>query len=103
MANIFKRKIQVDVSTGGSTVYTVPASTTAVVIGFMITNKTANNIKVEADAGGVQVIGTDTIIPAGSSLSGLDGKIVLETTDTLVVTCDTATACDVLLSIMEQT
>jgi len=36
-------------------------------------------------------------------LSVLDGKIILETTDTVVVTSDTASSCDVIVSVLEQT
>jgi hypothetical protein len=44
---------------------------------------------------------TDAPIPQGSSLSVLDGKVVMETTDILKVSASGAT--DVILSIMEQT
>jgi hypothetical protein len=42
-------------------------------------------------------------IPANSALSVLDGKVILETTDTVVVTSDTASSADVILSVLEQT
>ena len=45
----------------------------------------------------------DAPIPAGSALSVLDGKIILEAADTVVVTSDTASSADVILSVLEQT
>jgi hypothetical protein len=42
-------------------------------------------------------------IPAGSALSVLDGKIVLEAGDVVEVTSDTASSADVILSVLEQT
>jgi hypothetical protein len=55
----------------------------------------------------VQVAGVYLVkgapVPAGSALSVLDGKIILETTDTVVVTSDTASSCDVIVSVLEQT
>jgi len=42
-------------------------------------------------------------IPANSALSLLDGKIILEAGDTVVVTSDTAASADVILSVLEQT
>jgi hypothetical protein len=41
-------------------------------------------------------------IPANSALSALDGKIIMEVTDTCVVTSGTAASCDVILSVLEQ-
>jgi len=84
------------------TVYTVPGATTTVVIGFIIANKLSEQTKVEITAGG-KVLGTAIPIPAGSSLSVLDGKLVLEATDTVTVEADIANACDIILSIMEIT
>ena len=110
MANTFKLKTE----TGGSTVantdlliYTVPSSTTTVVIGCTIANTTASSITVDAklennDGDNIH-IGKDLPIPTGSSLDILAGKIVMETSDILKVQSDTANSFDVALSIMEQT
>jgi len=60
----------------------------------------ANTFKVKTKAG----IGTNAPIPAGGSLETLGGgKLVLQTTDILRVTSDTASSLDVALSIMEIT
>lgn len=101
MANTFKNYTSASVGTSATTVYTVPASTTSIAIGLTLANTTASQIKVDVQAAGVYVV-KDAPIPAGSGLSVLDGKIILETTDTVVVTSDTATSADVILSVLEQ-
>ncbi len=102
MANTFKNQTSAGVGTSPATVYTVPASTTSVTIGLTIANVTASQILVDVQCAGVYVV-KDAPIPAGSGLSVLDGKIILEATDTVVVTSDTASSADVILSILEQT
>lgn len=102
MANTFKNYTSASVGTSAVTTYTVPASTTSVTIGLTVANTTTGQIKIDVQAAGVYVI-KDAPIPAGSALSVLDGKIILETTDTVVVTSDTATSADVILSVLEQT
>lgn len=101
MANTFKNYTSASVGTSAVTTYTVPASTTSVTIGLTVANTTTGQIKIDVQAAGVYVI-KDAPIPAGSALSVLDGKIILETTDTVVVTSDTATSADVILSVLEQ-
>lgn len=102
MANVFKNYTSASVGTGATTTYTVPSSTTSVMIGCNLANRTASSIKVDVQAAGVYVI-KDAPIPSGSALSVLDGKIILETTDTVVVKSDTASSCDVIVSVLEQT
>lgn len=101
MANTFKNYTSSSVGTSPVTVYTVPASTTAVTIGLTVANTSASQIEVDVQCAGVYVI-KDAPIPAGSALSVLDGKIILEATDTLVVTSSAATSADVILSVLEQ-
>jgi len=102
MANVFKNYTSASVGTGATTTYTVPSSTTSVMIGCNLANKTAAQIRVDVQAAGVYVI-KNVPIPSGSSLSVLDGKIILETTDTVIVTSDTASSTDVIVSVLEQT
>lgn len=101
MANTFKNYTSASVGTSPVTTYTVPASTTSVTIGLTVSNTTASQIQIDVQCAGVYVI-KDAPIPAGSALSVLDGKIILETTDTVLVTSDTATSADVILSVLEQ-
>lgn len=102
MANTFKNYTSASVGTSATTVYTTPASTTSVVIGCNLANTTASTIVVDVQCAGVYLVKA-VAIPTGSSLSVLDGKVILEATDTVVVTSDTATSCDVILSVLEQT
>lgn len=102
MANTFKNYTSTGVGTSATTVYTVASSTTAVTIGLNVANVTAAQIKIDVQAAGAYIV-KDAPIPAGSALSVLDGKIILETTDTVVVTSDTASSADVVLSVLEQT
>ena len=102
MANTFKNYTSASVGTGATTTYTVPSSTTSVMIGCNLANRTTSQIKVDVQAAGAYVI-KGAPIPSGAALSVLDGKIILETTDTVVVTSDTASSCDVIVSVLEQT
>ena len=101
MANTFKNYTSASVGTSPVTVYTVPSATTSVTIGLTIANTSASQITVDVQAAGVYVV-KGAPIPAGAGLSVLDGKIILETTDTVVVTSSAATSADVILSVLEQ-
>lgn len=101
MPNTFKNYTSASVGTSPATVYTVPASTTAVMIGLNLANVSASQITVDVQAAGAYVV-KGAPIPAGSALSVLDGKIILEATDTVVVTASAASSADVLLSVLEQ-
>jgi hypothetical protein len=102
MANTFKNYTSASVGTSAATVYTVPASTTSVMIGCNLANTSSSQVAVDVQAAGVY-LAKGIPIPAGSALSVLDGKIILETTDTVIVTSDTASSCDVIVSVLEQT
>jgi biopolymer transport protein ExbD len=102
MANTFKNYTSASVGTGATTTYTVPSSTTAVVIGCNLANRTTSQIAVDVQCAGVYLV-KGAPIPANSALSVLDGKVILETTDTVVVTSDTASSTDVIVSVLEQT
>lgn len=101
MANTFKNYTSASVGTTPVTTYTVPALTTAVVIGCNVANVTASQITFSVQVAGVYLV-KDVPLPAGSAISVLDGKIILESADTVVVTTDTATSADVILSVLEQ-
>ena len=102
MANTFKNYTSASVGSGATTTYTVPSATTAVVIGCNLANRTTIQIAVDVQVDGVYLV-KGAPIPANSALSVLDGKVILETTDTVVVTSDTASSTDVILSVLEQT
>ena len=101
MANTFKNYVSASVGTSAVTVYTVPSSTTSVVIGLNVANRSASQITVDVQLGSTYIIKA-VPIPVASSLSVLDGKIIMETTETLVVTSNAASSADVILSVLEQ-
>jgi len=110
MANTFKLKTKAGVTTL-ATVYTVPSSTTAIVLGCVIGNTTSNSVNttvtISSDTSDTETnadveILTTTPIPGNSSLEIMAGnKIVLQTTDLFRVYG--SGAVDVCLSIMEIT
>ena len=102
MANTFLNYTSASVGTSPVTTYTVGASTTAVVIGLNISNVTASQIAVDVQVAGVYLV-KGVPIPANSAVSVLDGKIILKTTNTVVITSDAATSADVIVSVLEQT
>ena len=101
MPNVLTNYTSADIGTSAATVYTVPASTTGTIVGLQIANTTTSQIAVDVQAAGVYLV-KGAPIPANSSLSVLDGKIVVKTTETVVVTSDTATSADAILSVLEQ-
>lgn len=110
MANIFKNFLSPSVGTSAATVYTVPSSTTTVTVGLTIANRTASQILIDAyitsseDGSATDAyIVKSAPVPSGSSLSVLDGKMVLQATDVVKVLSNTASSADAILSIMEIT
>ena len=110
MANTFKSITKTGGATAANTditVYTVPASTTTIIIGLTISNLINTSITVDvklenADGDNIH-IGKNLPIPSGSALNALTGKVVMETGDILKVQSDTANSADIALSIMEVT
>ncbi len=102
MANTFKNYTDTGVGTSPSTSYTVPGSTTSVMIGMTVANVESSQIVINVQCAGAYLV-KGAAIPSGSSLSVLDGKIILEAADTVVVTSDTASSADAIISVLEQT
>ena len=101
MPNVFKNYVSASVGTSSTTIYTVPSSTVAVLVGLNLANRTAGTIKVDVLLGTTYVC-KDVIVPTGSSLGVLDGKIIAEAAETIKVLSDTASSVDVILSCLEQ-
>lgn len=108
MANTFKSYTDNSIGTTVADVYTVPSSTTAVVIGCNLSNRTGN--QVNADLIISKVSGDDIYLirniplPNGSAYEFNAGnKIVLETGDKIQVQSDTASSVDAIVSVLEQT
>ena len=112
MANSFKVKTFNGSATGASTamtIYTCPVSTQTTVIGLTVANITSSQISVDVtlennDGDNVYIV-KSAPIPAGGALVpiGGDQKVVLEASDVLKVTSDTANSADSTLSILEIT
>jgi len=119
MANTFRMTNELNLSTTLETIYTVPSSTTAVILGIMISNTSTS-----AARGSVQLVSTtatstnsgasnanesthlikDAPISNSSSLEVMSGnKIILQTGDVLKAKSDTASALDIAISYMEIT
>tara|TARA_R100001460_G_scaffold24848_1_gene49945 strand:- start:1149 stop:1499 length:351 start_codon:yes stop_codon:yes gene_type:complete len=116
MANTFKVKTNgaMPASAGTPlTLYTVPSSTTTVVIGLMLCNihtaAVTCDVQLVSDTSDTETNETvllikDVSIPANSTLELLTGgKIVLQTTDILKIDCSVAAKIDATLSILETT
>lgn len=111
MANTFKSKTFTGASTAANTamtVYTVPSTTTAIVIGLNLANisNTLISVDVQVDkaTGNDVYVAKSVPIPTGGSLELMTGnKYVLETGDIIKVTSNVANSLDSMLSIMEQT
>ena len=116
MANTFKVKSNgaMPASAGTPlTLYTVPSSTTTVVIGLLLCNihTTAVTVDVQlvSDTSDTETNETvllikDVSIPAGSSLEVLSGgKYVMQTTDIMKIDCSVSAKIDATLSILEIT
>ena len=102
MANTFKNYTAKNVGAAKTTAYTVPVDTTSVVTGINVANTAEEQILVDIEIAGVYLV-KGAPIPVGSSLSPLDGKIIIETGDTIIVKSDQGASCDVLISVLEQT
>jgi hypothetical protein len=110
MANTFTLKTQKNVGATADIIgnYTVPSSTTAIVIGLTCTNTTGSAITANvflANASANTYIVANAPISSGASLIpiGGDQKIVMITGDKIYVQSSAATSIDAILSIMEIT
>ena len=122
MATEFKRKTMADVvttalpntSNANSDLYTVPANCDTVIIGLLLTNKSGASvvadvmIEVQSGQGENVYLVKGAQVPVGSALEVISGKVVVANTgsgtgDTLQVRCDTASALDATVSILENT
>ena len=121
MANTFKVFTIADVAVDSgtfSTLYTVAGSTTSVILGLNIANKTATDrdvtVKLASDTGnrtGSNDAANESVtllnevsVPADTTLEVFAGqKIVMETTDVLTIGASAGSALDATLSVMEIT
>lgn len=110
MANTFKSVTKASIGVTTTDAYTVAASTTTVVIGLILSNRTGDQIVADVYLNKSNVASDDVyliknlLIPNGSSFEYISGsKLVLETGDKIQVTSNTASSLDVTVSVLEQT
>ena len=108
MAETFKNASLVSVDDASAdTLYTAPASTTSVVLGVAIANKSANTVGVtlsftDTSATTTSQMIPDVQIPGNTTLEVLAGqKYILETGDVLTAQADTASAIDITMGVLE--
>ncbi len=98
MANIFKNVTSANVTTL-TTIYTVPAGETNIVVGLTLANVHNASNTISAKVAGVHLV-KSIPLPAGSTIELLDGKIVLTPGDT--VTVESASGVDCIFSFMQE-
>ena len=112
MANTFKSVTSGSIGTTLVTVYTCPASTTAIVLGASMANTATNPIggSIKLAKNGTAAGQDDVFIvkaapvPVGSSVEVMAGnKVVLQESDKLQFQSDTASSLDVVVSLLEIT
>ena len=113
MANTFKLKTKPSLTTSLAAYYTVPAGTTAVVLGISLANITSGSVTADvlvvSDTADVETnantyLGKSLPIPAGGTLEIMQGnKLVLQATDVIQAKESATSSVDLLISIMEIT
>jgi len=110
MANTFKNKT-LDITSSAQTIYTCPASTTAIVISLRIANVDGTNNDsvtaefIDSDGTTKAFLGSTVLVPADSvlELAG-ESKIVLEASDKIDITGVSASGdLEAFMSILEIT
>ena len=111
MANTFKLKTKASLTTSLAAVYTVPSSTTAIVLGISLANKDSSSrtadVLIVSDTSDVETnansyLGYGLPIPVGGTLEVMAGnKLVLQTTDVIQAKASAGSAVDIIVSIME--
>ena len=113
MANTFKLKNNAVMprSAGtADTLYTVPSSTTTVIIGLTLANVHSSQVTVSvtivdsSNSNETSHVVKDAPVPVGSSIEIMSGnKIILEASDIIKVDCSVADKISATMSIMEIT
>jgi len=109
MAAVFKNK-KAALTTGGVTIFTVPAATTVIVLMAQCANiDGANNADVslswtdDSDSDVETYLARTVVVPPDAALGLLDGKLVLETGDTLKGYASADSDLVITVSILELT
>ena len=108
MAETFKNAKAVLADTA-TTIYTVPAGTTAIVIGFQVANIGTQNYPLDiswldaSDSNTETYLSEAIIIPDGSAYEPIGGKLVLEAGDVLRGSSNQASVFEATVSVLELT
>lgn len=106
MANTFKSVGAKNIVTSGNTIYTVPSATQTVGVGLVISNTgnspVAANVAITRSAVNYYIVNGATI-PVGGSLvvAGVDQKLVMQASDSVLINSSANNTTDVWLSILE--
>jgi len=105
MAETFKANVAADLTTSGNTIYTA-SGVVGVVIGLSIANKSTSAISANAflvrSSTRYTIAANSNIIPGSSLvLAGSDQKIVLQASDSILLTASANGVSDGILSVLE--
>ena len=108
MAETFKNASNDNVSSvSAETLYTAPASTTGIVLGVAVANKSANTVAATLtfldDSAGTSTQMLPAVqIPGNTTLEILAGqKYILEAGDSITALADTANSIDITMGVLE--
>lgn len=106
MAQTFKNA-KASIGQGNTAIYTVPANTTAIVIGCQIANVGQESYDLNlfwsdsSDANANTYLAEGVSIPDASAYEPIGGKLILEAGDILYGQCNTPNMLDVTVSVLE--
>ena len=87
-------------SVGTTETTVITATGTKTVIGLLLANTYAGDINVTVKLGTTHIV-KSAVIPQGTSLELIEGKIIMVNTDTIKITSSVASSCDVIVSVLE--
>ena len=99
MSATFKRKAAT-ANTAGVIVHTTPVNTTALIIGLVLANKGNAAETADVDIDGTYIV-KNAPIPIGSTLSVLDGKVVVQQNEVVTITSSSNNVIDATVSVLE--
>tara|TARA_B100001094_G_scaffold281067_1_gene292280 strand:- start:1946 stop:2248 length:303 start_codon:yes stop_codon:yes gene_type:complete len=99
MSATFKRKAAT-ANTAGVIVHTTPVNTTALIIGLVLANKGNAAETADVDIDGTYIV-KNAPIPIGSTLSVLDGKVVVQQNEVVTITASSNNVIDATVSVLE--
>lgn len=107
MAETFKNAKKVLQTTAGTAIYTVPAATTAIVIGCQVANDGTASYDLtmywtdDSDSDAITYLAQGIPVPDAAAYEPIGGKLVLEAGDQLFGFGSTANFLDVTVSVLE--